>query len=201
MTIHCTVFSIETWNWGLHSNYERSWCSSESCDVFSNLASTNGNGCSSESASDTSCKNGFEMFLNILNLFHPIRFFIFSKCHEILAKDASGTLEKVFVQQIHCWCICKSKVPSSCRRSQCWQTRLKMRGVEFFVMPVGSQVSLLFIFCHLVAYYRFNLLDLVYDVCMLMFFESYPRCTRYIHVYDSLHVSYICSKHLQLPQK
>ena len=41
-----------------------------------------------------------------------------------------------------------------------------------------------------VAYYRFNL-DLVYDVCMLMVFESCPRCTRYIHVYDSLHVSYM----------
>lgn len=49
-------------------------------------------------------------------------------------------------------------------------------------------------FLPFVAYYRLNLLDLLYDVimhvtdCYSMVFESYPRCTRYIHVYDSLHV-------------
>lgn len=68
-------------------------------------------------------------------------------------------------------------------------------------MPVGKPSVTVVHFLPFVAYYRFNLLDLVYDVCMLMVFELYPRCTRYIHVYDSLHVSYICSKHLQLPQK
>ena len=56
--------------------------------------------------------------------------------------------------------------------------------------PSGPSVTVVH-FLPFVAYYRFNLLDLVYDVCMLMAFESCPRCTRYIHVYDSLHVSYM----------
>ena len=134
----------------MHSNYERSWCSSESCDVFSNLASTNGNGLRRELRLIQFAKMVLKCCWIPWICFTQSDFFlIFFKMPWILGQRCEWNVGKGLQMQIQSWRISKSKVLSSCRRSQCWQTRLKMQGVEFFVMPVGSQVSLLLIFCHL----------------------------------------------------